>query len=286
MKPLYFFLLLILPFIGKAQPGTEIYLLDMIVKNKQIELSHPVNITNHKGYDNQPCFFDGKPLIFYTSGDSGKTDIKTYNYETGVTNNFTSTLANEYSPTVTPDKKYISCIIGAKQDLGKYPLEGGAPIILINHLKVGYHVWIDNDRLLLFVLDDSANNSLHYYNLTTKEDQIIAKNPGRSLHKIPDEDAISFVEKSATKEWMIKKFNYKTMSVSTIVKTIQGQEYLAWTKQGSIIMSDGLKLFYYEPAISNDWKAVILHDTVPAMKGMTRIAMNAVNNKIAIVVSE
>ena len=41
--------------------------------------------------------------------------------------------------------------------------------MIINNLKVGYHLWIDNNSLLLFVLEDTVTNGLHYYNTKTKD---------------------------------------------------------------------------------------------------------------------
>jgi len=61
------------------------------------------NITNHKGYDNQPYFHPDEPVIYYSSfNEEGRSDIKSYNYKTGVTSNITTTSEREYSPTVTP----------------------------------------------------------------------------------------------------------------------------------------------------------------------------------------
>ena len=290
MKKLIYFFALIIPFAGTAQTGSEIYLFDMKVDNKNITLSKPVNISNHKGYDSQPYFSGSDPVVYYTAAnDSGNADIKIYNYATGNTVQFTDTKENEFSPTLTPDKKFISCIIQRQsgvQDLGKYPLDGGSPVILINNMVVGYHSWIDNNSLLLFILDDTANNSLHYYNLLTKEDKIIIKNPGRSLHKVPGENAMSFTDKSSANEWLIKKMDCKTMAITNITATIAGHEDLCWTNNGLLLMSDGEKIFYYKPGGNVGWQKVLLTDTNFMFKNITRIAVNAANTKLAIVASE
>jgi Tol biopolymer transport system component len=153
-----------------GQTGSEIYHFDLKVKGGQVVLSNGKNITNHKGYDNQPFFHPSQPVIYYSSfDDSGRSDIKYYNYERKETMNLTLTHEREYSPTVTPDGQSISCIIqrdNGAQDLGKYPINGGKPEVLINHLKIGYHAWAGENKLLLFILDDSSHNSLHYYDLS------------------------------------------------------------------------------------------------------------------------
>ncbi len=290
MKRLTCFLAFILPLAAIAQTGSEIYLFDMKAEDKKIILSGPVNITQHKGYDSQPYFASNDPVIYYTAGnDSGSTDINTYNYNTKKTGNFTSTKESEFSPTLTPDKKFISCIIQRQtgaQDLGKYPLDGRAPVILVNNLIVGYHSWIDNNSLLLFILDDRVNSSLHYYNLTTKEDKPIIKNPGRSLHKIPGGDAMSFVDKSLPNEWMIKKLDCKTISITNICTTITGHEDLCWTNKGLILMSNGEKIFYYQPGSNAGWQLISFAGNNAAFKNITRIAVNDANTKLAIVAGE
>src|SRR6185369_2374063 len=183
-----------------GQTASEIFLFDLSIQKENITLSNPKNITNHEGYDNQPSFHTDLPIIYYASfNDEGRSDIKYYNYKTGETKSLTNSPEREYSPTLTLDKQFISCIIqrdNGAQDLGKYPVNGGEPTVLINTLVVGYHVWVDNSHLGLFVLGQNGDsNELHYFRLPTKSDTIVAQNIGRSLHKIPGESAISFIEK-------------------------------------------------------------------------------------------
>ena len=106
-------LLLSLPVFAKSQTGSEIYLFDLKMINNEPVLSNPVNITNHKGYDNQPFFHPLTHTIYYSSfNDSGRSDIRCYDYEKKLTEDFIVTKDDrEYSPTVTPDLKSISCII-------------------------------------------------------------------------------------------------------------------------------------------------------------------------------
>lgn len=124
----------------EAQTGSEIYLFELKEKNDQLSVFNPVNITNHKGYDNQPFFHPKKSVIYFSSfNDSGRSDIKYYDIKKDRTTQLTFTFEREYSPTLTPDGKFISCIIqrdDGSQDLGKYPLKGGKPQVLINTLKV------------------------------------------------------------------------------------------------------------------------------------------------------
>src|SRR6187549_3054741 len=190
-----------------AQPGTEIYLFDLKLKKDKITISNPVRVTNHAGYDSQPFFHPEKPILYYASADtSGRTDILTYNYQTKTSSKFTSTSEREYSPTVTPDKKFVSCIIqrdDGKQDLGKYPIDGGDAVVIINNLTVGYHAWLDNDNVIVFALGEPQ--TLRLYNVSTGKDHQLADSIGRSLHLIPKTKTISFVDKSSSPKYLIKR---------------------------------------------------------------------------------
>ena len=181
-----------------GQSGSEILLFDLKVIKNKITISNPKNVTNHNGYDNQPSFHSDLPILYYSSfDDEGRADILSYNYKTGVTTAITKTSEREYSPTLTPDKSSLSCIIqrdDGAQNLGKYPVDGGEPSVIIDNMTVGYHAWADNSHLALFILGEP--HTLHYLRLPTKEDTILAQNIGRSLHKIPGYRAISFIQKS------------------------------------------------------------------------------------------
>jgi hypothetical protein len=271
---------------AQQPPGTEIYFLDLTIKKEKVVLANPQNITNHTGYDNQPSFHPDKPLMFYSSANAeGKTDIIEYNMSTKATRHITTTSEREYSPTVTPDKNFLSCIIqhdNGAQDLGKYPIEGGEPVILINTLKVGYHAWINPDNLLLFVLGDTL--TLRTYDLVSNKDVILVKNIGRSLHKIPNTSEMSFVHKVSTEEWLIKKINADG-TIETLTPTLPGREDLTWTPDGKILMSDGKRFFYYQPGKTSSWQEIEMPISIPS-GAITRLAVNSKGNTLAIVVTE
>jgi len=232
--------------LAQSQTGTEIYLFDIKIENDQVSISNPQNITNHEGYDNQPNFHGTDPVIYYASFDNeGRSDIKYFNYQTLETRNLTITPEREYSPTLTPDGKFISCIIqrdNGAQDLGKYPVEGGQPIILSNKYLIGYHAWIDESKLLAYVL--------------------------------------------LSENWRINSFDPITRITSTIASTLALREDLCWTRNGLMLMSDGDQLYFLNPESSNEWKPVQINDEFNGLKGITRLAINSENNKLAIVVSE
>ncbi len=289
MKKIYLsFCLGLVSNFSHAQAGSEIFLFDLSVKKDKVSISNPVNITNHKGYDNQPFFHPDKPILYYSSfNDDSRADIRSYDYKTKKTTSITETPEKEYSPTVTLDKQSLSCIIqrdNGAQDLGKYPIDGGEPTVIIDNLTIGYHVWADNSHVGLFVL--GTPNTLHYVLLPMKRDTVIAQNIGRSLHKVPGESAISFIQKISDNEWRIKKLNTQIMKISDVGATVTGHEDLAWLSDGKILMSDGLKLFFMQSTKGPGWNEVKVASGSEVLKGVTRLAVSQDGKKLAVVVTE
>ena len=265
-----------------GQAGSEIYLADLKITKIGITLSNPRNITDHKGYDNQPFFHPGKPVLYFASfNDEGRADIKAFNFKSKQTKIVTQTPEREYSPTITPDKKFISCIIqrdNGAQDLGKYPVDGGPAAVLINNLTVGYHAWLSPSKLALFVLGEP--HTLRTYDLNSGSDSIVSRNIGRSLHQIPGQEKFSFVDKN-TEPWTIQSFG--AGKLETITACLPTHEDLAWTPDGKIIMSDGRQFFYFDTKQNQPkWQMFFASE----LSGVSRIAVSANGKQIAFVVSE
>lgn len=271
-----------------AQTGSEIYLLDVALTKSKVTVSHAINVTHHPGYDNQPFFHTTKPLLYYASfNNDGRSDIKVYNYQTGQSSALTTTQDREYSPTLTPDSRHISCIIqrdNDAQDLGKYPVEGGEAVTLIDSLIIGYHAWVDDQNLILFVLGDSM--TLQWYDLGKNTNTILDYQIGRALHKIPNQKAMSYVKKRDDGEHIINRLDIASKKIKPIVNTLPGREDLTWTSDGKILMSDGEKLFFYDTKLKEGWKEVIMNLGDIKLNGMTRLAMSKDSKKLAVVVAE
>jgi hypothetical protein len=268
-----------------AQPATEIILFDLVHSGDDYTAVNGSNISAHKGYDNQPFFHPDKDLMYYTSADdAGRTDIKQYDLKTRQTISLTSTSEREYSPTVTPDKQYISCIVqrdNGAQDLGKFPINGGAASVIVEKLIVGYHAWLNETLLYMFVLGEPA--TLRQFNLATGRDTVLATNIGRSLHRVPGVPSVSFIQKSNDAPWTINQIDSKGRIVK-ICQPLPGREDLAWTPDGLILMSDGKAVFVSHPGTTK-WKEIKLTSGTP-LKNISRMAVNASGTKLAVVTEE
>jgi len=267
-----------------APPATDIFMIDLATTGTgRIKVGQPVKITSWAGYNNQPAFMpDGKSLL-YTSIREKQADIYRYDIGSAATSQVTNTPESEYSPTLMPDGKSISVVRVEKdgtQRLWKFPLAGGAPSLVLESIKpVGYHLWVDENTLALFVL--GKPNTLQLVDLRSGKAEVIAENPGRILRRVPHENKFSFVHKVSDQEWLIKTFDLRTRNIATYIKTFTGVEDYAWTTAGVLLMANGSKLFARK---KSDFAWEELADFSSAgLKNITRIAVSPKGDRIAIV---
>ena len=265
-------------------PATDIFVIDLSTSaGGKLKLGQPLKITNWAGYNNQPSFLPDGKNILYTSIRDKQADIYRYELGTGATTQVTSTPESEYSPTLMPGGKFISVVrveADGTQRLWKFPLTGGAPSLVLENIKpVGYYLWVDDDKLALFVL--GKPNTLQLVDLRTGKAEVIADNPGRILRRVPHENKFSFVHKVSDQEWLVKTFDLKSRNIATFIKTFPGVEDYAWTPAGVLLMANGSKLF---ARMKSDWAWVELTDFANAgLKNISRIAVSPKGDRIALV---
>ena len=102
--------------------------------------------------------------------------------------------------------------------------------------------------------------------------------------RFQNQTSISFVHKVSETEWLIKKIN-SDGSIESITTTLPGREDLTWTPDGKIIMSDGKKLFYFQPGKTSSWQEIAMPANMPA-GAITRLSVNSKGDQVAIVVAE
>jgi dipeptidyl aminopeptidase/acylaminoacyl peptidase len=262
---------------------SDIFIIDLKHNQGKIKLGNPVRITNWAGYNNQPSFLPDGQGIFYTSIRDKQADIYRYDIRAASSTQITNTHESEYSPTLMPDGKSISVVRvegDGTQRLWKFPLAGGSPSLILENIKpVGYHLWVDDHTLALFVL--GKPNTLQLVDLRSGKAEVIVDNPGRILRRVPHENKFSFVQKVSDQEWLIKTLDLKTRSIATFIKTFPGIEDYAWTPAGVLLMADGSKVFARR---KSDFAWVELADFSNAgLKNITRIAVSPKGDRIAIV---
>lgn len=274
------------PALAQTPLGTDIWVFNLTGDQAAVDISSGVRVTNRPGYDNQPHLLPGGRILLFTSIDeSGQADILRYEFESGKISHLTETdPESEYSATIMPSQDRVSVIrveADSAQRLWSFDLSGGNPVVLLPGIApVGYHAWIDDDRLALFVLGSPA--TLQIASLSGGTGEIMASDIGRSLHLIPASGRVSFVQWGEGRRGTITEFDPDTGETRGLTPLLAGNEYYAWTPSGVLVMGQGSKLFRRIPGGHEGWTE--LADLAPAgVDGISRISISPEGDRIAVV---
>jgi hypothetical protein len=220
-----------------------------------------------------------------------QTDIFKYNTQTKKVTQITSTPESEYSPQLTPDKKFLSVVRvemdGKTQRVYKYNLNGTNPQMVWNNPRVGYYCWMNNSELCCFVLGDSLkkdSNHLEIYNLQkAKVTERLNFDIGRTLLKRSNQYAFTFIQKIGD-VWSIENLDWKSFQMEDIVSTLSGQEDYCWTSDGSLLMGKDGKLYEFTPGKDDSEWRQIADFSGTDYANFYRLAVSPSGNKLAVVV--
>lgn len=279
-------LTLALPVTGRAQGATDLFLVHLRPAGARIAVDSVVRLTDRPGYDNQPHIVaDGRTLL-YTSIDAGQADILTLDLTTGRTRNLTATaLESEYSATLMPAGDRFSVVrveADSTQRLWSFRLDGSDPQLLLEELMpIGYQAWIDEDRIAVFVLGEPA--TLQLVNVQTGSARVIASDIGRSLNPVPGQNGVSFVHRQDGNAW-IRILDADAATLTPLIQPLPGNEYHAWTPDGTLLSAEGSLLYQWLPEQDESWVRVA-DLSAAGVKGISRLALSG-DGRLLVVVGE
>lgn len=285
-------------------PGTDLYLVPMANGVASLKSAKPTPISSAPGYDNQPNFSpDGSRVLFAGNRDGKQIDIYAFDRNGSRITQVTRTPENENSPTFVPAGVGPAGSFGvvqsefdkngnrptpAIQRLWRFNADGKSPsLILANIDPVGYHAWIDDDRLVLFVLGAQGKPAtLQIASVKTGRGEVVAEGPGRSLHRIPGTSLASFVQRDGEEFW-VKQLDITSKKIEPLVRAVAGSSDrdMAWMPDGkTMVMSAGTKIFAWTRGAAA-WTEVF--DAAAHNLGVvSRIAVSPKGDALAIVVAE
>jgi hypothetical protein len=280
----YYFLILF-PFLSTlsySQSNTEVFLFDLEKSNSKIEITNGINISNNEGYDNQPSFF-GDDNVLYASTRNGQTDIAQYhiNYKSKTFINYTK--GGEYTPLKIPNKNAISAVRldpDGKQRLYSYNLSNGESTELIKNLVVAYYTWYNENSIVSAVIEDEQLN-LYVTNITDGTNSKYATSVGRSFHKIPNSNLMSFIYKETDKTWQIRSLNPNNGITRLIANTMEGVEDICWLDDRTLLSGKNGVLYKLTLKRDNNWKKVADLSSY-GISNITRLAINDDGTKLLI----
>ena len=154
-----------------------------------------------------------------------------------------------------------------------------AELVLRDVAPVGYHAWGDEQSVLLFVLGDPP--TLQVADVSTGISEVMADSIGRSLHKIPNRNAWSFVERTAADESWISELNIGTHEIVRLIQTTDGGDFHAWTPEGVLLMASGGQILQWDPETDTEWR--VMADLGHMNLTFSRIAVGPKGTSIALV---
>ena len=301
---------------GAAPPDTEVFLASLSSLDGRLTIGPPINMSNNPGYDNQRAFTPDGRQVLYSSARQGsapprasgtgqpaappQTDIYRYEIASRRMWRVTNTPEGEYSPTVMPDGKRISVVrVEADGTQRLWSVTDGdskseTSVILADIKPVGYHAWIDERTVALFVLGEREQPAtLQVADTGTGKAEIITTNIGRSLQRMPS-GAISFVQRepasgeTAPAAMITQLLNAKAAErgasrTAALIRPAAGatDPYLAWTPDGTMLMAVNSTVYRWrigEP----DWTVVANLETF-GLREVSRLAVSPKGDRLAIV---
>lgn len=274
------------PAAESAAPSTDIYLYRFARFGRG---SAVFNITNRRGYDNQP-YWENNDRILYTSQAAGQTDIYDIDFNFSRINRVTDTPESEYSPALTPDGDAITVIRverDSTQRLWRFPKTGSPPSVVLNDIKpVGYFAWLDSTTLALFVL--GSPNTLQIADTRTGRGRVVTTNIGRSLQRVPGSRRASFVQRVGT-SWVLKTVAPDaradmTFDIETIGPLPDSADYVVWKSATELYTAAGSRLLRMRLP-TKTW--TLVEDLGPkGVRGISRLALSPDGSRLAIVANE
>ena len=283
-------------------PGTDIYLIELKGGLAGIKGAKPTPVSVASGYDNQPYFSpDGGTRILFAANHDGKqTDVFAFDRATGRVSQVTQTPENENSPSFLPSgfseaggfsvvQSEMPTAPGAPrvQRLWRFNAQGRSPQLILKDIQpVGYHAWIDADKVALFVLGQP--NTLQLASVKTGKAEVLTKAIGRSLHRVPGTRQVSFVQRDGESgPYLIKEIDIDSRKVDTLVTFIDGspERDYAWMPDGkTILMSAGTTVASWTRGQTG---TVVVFDAADhGLGAVTRLTVSPKGDAVAIVVAE
>jgi hypothetical protein len=111
---------------------------------------------------------------------------------------------------------------------------------------------------------------------------IIAYGVGRSIHKVPGRNAISFTHRIP--ELWIKEVDLEHHTVTPLIQLLDGNEFYAWLPDGSAITAQGSKLFRWDRERGTEWQEVA-NFADRGIESISRLTVSPEGDRLAMVVA-
>ena len=282
----------------RPQTATDIHLYEMAGGLSSLARAKPRPMATAPGYENQPFFDAGGQRVLFTANRDGKqTDIYEFDRASGRIQQLTRTGEGEYSPTIPTIRPTAPGLArdgftvvrvepDGTQRLWQFDRTGENPLLVLADVKpVGYHVWIDGDRLALYILGNPS--TLQVARVSGGTPEAVARDVGRTLRLVPGSSLVTFVQREAEGQYAIRSLDPSSGRTETITRTVEGsfdRDY-EWLPDGrTILMSAGTKVLAWTRG-ETGWREV-LDVARDGLGAVTRMAVSPRADALAVVTTE
>lgn len=267
--------------------GADLFLADLTWESSGLpRIGQPTNLTRRPGYDNHPHFVPDGSGMWYTAIDEldGQADIWRYDFDTGMVARVTmSNPESEYSATPLPDGSGISTVrveADSTQRLWRFDPDGSnAAVILENVEPVGYHAWIDETSVVIFVLGEPS--TLLLGDVRSGRAKVVAEEVGRSIQRIPDSNDVSYVQRHADGTSTIMRLPGDGSEVMPLIEGVEGGDFHAWAHNGTLLMAHESVVYALPRGSENGWEAVVDFSAIHVL--ISRLAVSPDGSQIVMV---
>jgi hypothetical protein len=288
--PGIFLLLLSSSFVSSQVPETSLYLFQLVQDDTMRWHIHSPSLLSHwnaGGYTNQPEWLDNNRLLVSTQlkGDT-QSEIYLLDLQNQVRQKLTNTPESEFSPLVTPDHRYFSVVRqvhggSMDQQVCRFPLDlsGSGEVVLRGVYNAGYHCWLNENELALFLVDEPVKLAM----MRVDEDapRIYSSGIGRCLRRTAN-GHLAYVHKYSDAFWFIKIMDPESRQSEIVAETLYGKEDFALTESGDYFMGSGSVLYVLERTGDSGKWVPIFDLSIFGIDNIMRIAISR-DNKIALV---
>jgi hypothetical protein len=193
------------------------------------------------------------------------------------------TEGGEYSPIRIPNSKDLSAVRldpDGLQRLYKYPVLGKPSVVLIEDLQVAYYAYANEHSFLASVLSDD-NLDLVFVNLQKKKIDTLLEGSGRSIHKIPGKEAMSYTATNEEGNLDIFQLDLEDKESYFICQLPIGIQDYIWLDDSKLLLGSGSQLFLYNLYGNGDWKKVA-NLSEAKIKDISRLALSPDGTKLAL----
>ncbi|HEV7488110.1 MAG TPA: nuclear transport factor 2 family protein [Thermoanaerobaculia bacterium] len=291
MRRIVFFVLLASAAALHAQINdSEVWVGSLDMSGGRFAVSNLMNISKHPGYDNQPAFFPDGKLVFTSqiavldeTGHAVQAVI--HDFAKGTSTPVAGALG--FSPTPAADGSLMLLRDGhvVLHDAS------GKETQLTETKDAGYFARFDEQTWVLYMNDKQRR--IVMYDPKTKALDTMALGSITAPFRIPGKRAVTFVAvepfpapdgvAAPPRKLFLRQLNLDDRQTTTLAAiSFETSGSHVWTSRGTLLMASGHTIYEWNPAKPDDWRTAVTFDD-PELQGLTRIAISARGDRIALV---